>query len=230
MTAARFLMSAMTSHVAEADGRQESPVDLRTPMEAASYVVFDTELTGLKPRKDSIVSIGAVRIRGGRILLGDTYYRLVEPRTELTGKSVVIHGITPTEAAAWPGIERILPEFVQFCGDDILVGHMVSLDLEFVNREMKRLFGGPLRNPAIDTAALYGWITKREEKACAYFEACADDRSLVGLARRHGIAVDEAHDALSDAFITAQLFQRFMRGLPRFGIATLGDLLRIGKP
>lgn len=206
------------------------PIDLSTPLSQAAFVVFDTELTGLKPKKDSIVSIGAVRMRGQSILLGDTYYRLVEPRTTLTGRSVVVHGITPTEASAWPGIETLLPEFLDYCGDSVLVGHVVSIDLGFLNQDMKRLYGQPLANPAVDTFALYQWLRKRDEQACSYHEGMAEDTSLFGLARRHGIGVAEAHNALSDAYVTAQLFQRFLAGLAQQGIRTLGDLLRIGKP
>lgn len=209
---------------------QGRPLDLSTPLDQAAFTVFDTELTGLKPKKDSIVSIGAVRMRGKAILLGETYYRLVEPRTTLTGESVVVHGITPTEAASWPGIDTLLPEFLDYCGDSVLVGHVVSIDLSFLNQDMKRLYGQPLANQAVDTFAVYQWLRRRDEQACAYHEGMAEDTSLFGLARRHAISVGEAHNALSDAYVTAQLFQRFLAGLEQQGIRTLRDLLRIGKP
>lgn len=204
--------------------------DLSTPVEQASYVVFDTELTGLKPRKDSIVSIGAIRMTGGTISLGETYYRIVEPRTSLTGKSVVVHGITPTEAAEWPGIETLLPEFLAFCGNSILVGHVVSIDLSFINKDMKRMYGHSIANPAVDTVAIYQWIQKQEQKTCAYFAGSPDDTGLYALARCYGVSTGEAHNALGDAYVTAQLFQRFLGMLPQHGVRTLEDLLRIGRP
>ena len=68
----------------------------------ARYVVFDTELTGLNVKKDSIVSIGALTMYGGKIDLNETYYRVVDPNAMLTGQSVLIHGITPSEASECP--------------------------------------------------------------------------------------------------------------------------------
>ena len=209
----------------------DQPVDLLTPVLDASYVVFDTELTGLKPKKDSIVSIGAVRMRGRTLSVGDTFYRLVEPRTTLTGKSVVVHGITPTEAAEWPGIDALLPEFLAFCRGAVLVGHVVSIDLAFLNSDMKRLYGAPLANPAVDTFAVYRWLSSRERNVCAYYDGSAEDNaSLFQLAKYYGIEAGEAHNALSDAYVTAQLFQRFLGRLAEQGITTLRDLVRIGRP
>jgi DNA polymerase-3 subunit epsilon len=205
-------------------------IDEDTPLEEAEYVVIDTELTGLKLKKDSIVSIGAVRMSGRKIDLGDSFYRLVEPRTELTGKSVVIHEITPGEAAEWPDIEVLLPEFIEFCGSRIVVGHVVSIDLGFINMEMKRLYGFPLQNPAVDTYKTYRWIRKKEEECCAYHGGMTEEADLFTLAKKYEIPVNGVHHALKDAFVAAQLFQRLMTALPGFGIRTVGDLLRIGKP
>ena len=82
-----------------------SRIDLSLPIESASYVVMDTELTGLEYRADSIVSVGAMKMTGSRIELNRTFYEVVRPRTELTSKSIVVHEITPSETAMRPGIE-----------------------------------------------------------------------------------------------------------------------------
>ncbi|MGW8272386.1 MAG: 3'-5' exonuclease [Thermodesulfovibrionales bacterium] len=201
-----------------------------TAIDEADYVVVDTELTGLKLSKDSIVSIGAVKMKGGRIGIGEIFYRLVEPATALTGESVVIHGITPSEVAEWPEIGVLLPEFIDFCNRCILIGHFVSIDLHFVNREMKRLYGFPMQNPAIDTFRIYSWLRKGRENTCAFHEGIKEDAALLTLAKKYGIHVSAAHNALDDAFVTAQLFQRFLAELPEMGVRTVGDLLRIGKP
>lgn len=202
-------------------------IDLSTPIELANYVVFDTELTGLNFKKDSIVSLGALKMTGRRINLGDHYYRIVEPRTELTGNSVVIHGITPSEASDWPDIKMILPEFLDFCGNSIIVGHFVSVDLNFINREMKRLYGSHLLNSAVDTFKMYQWIRQMEEKVCAYHGGLSEVTDLVSIAKKYDIPISQAHNALDDAFITAQLLQRFISLLPKFGVKTVRDLMRI---
>ena len=119
-------------------------------IEEARYLVIDTELTGLNGRKDSIVSIGAVRMKGGRIDLSDTFYRMINPETSLTAESVIIHEIMPSDVLLKPDISSVLREFLDYCGSDILVGFCVSIDMEFLNREAKRLFGAPMGNRIID--------------------------------------------------------------------------------
>lgn len=204
-------------------------IDSNTAIDRVQYVVFDTELTGLQAKKDSIVSIGAIKMAGGRILLSEIFYRIVEPRTKLTRKSILVHEITPSEATKCPGIDKLLPEFLDFCGNSIIVGHFVGLDINFINLEMRRLYGSHLRNPSVDTHKLYTWIRRKEEEVCAYHGGIAEDTNLVFLAKEYGIPVNKAHNALDDAFVTAQLFQRFISLMPNFGIRTIGDLLKIGK-
>ena len=226
-------MSAASPRHAPRPGNAAAPGRSATGqalLDETSFVVFDTELTGLNARKDSIVSLGAVRMQGKKILLADEFYRLVEPRTELTAKSVVIHQITPSEAAGLPGIEVLLPEFVAYCGDAVVVGHAVSIDLGFLNREMKQVYGHALRNRAIDTARLYQWLRNKEENACAYHSGVADALDLFSLAAKYHIPVTTAHNALSDAFVTAQLLQRLLHELPRWGITKRDELLAIARP
>jgi len=208
--------------------RAAEPDDRDVPIDKAHYVVFDTELTGLKLKKDSVVSIGAVKMDGSRINLGDFFYRVVEPKTELTGKSVLIHGITPSEASESPRIDVLLPEFLDFCGDSILVGHVVSIDLDFINKDMKRVYGSTIPNRAVDTFTIYGWIRKIEEKTCAYHEGTAGNADLFTLAEKYNIPVTSAHNSLNDAFVTAQIFQRFLSLLPGLGVGSVHDLLKIG--
>ena len=196
----------------------------------ANFVVFDTELTGLNAKKDSIVSIGAVKLRGGRILLGETFYGQVDPRTALTAGSVIIHGITPTEAAASPRIDILLPQFLAFCDDAFLAGHVVSIDLQFLNQEIKEQYGKPLMNKVVDTYKLYEWIKSRKEDHCAYHGGSPERGDLFSIAAKYHIPVQHAHNALIDAFITAQLLQRLLGELPQWGIRTVDDLLRIGSP
>ena len=206
----------------ERDGQQ-------MPITGATYVVVDTELTGLDERKDSIVSIGAVKMVGGRIEMGSSFYRLVHPERKLTAESIVIHGITPSDVEMKPDIAATLAEFLEYCGDSILVGHCLCIDLSFINREMKRLYGINLQNPAIDTFSLYQWM-KGRLSGHRLFSAPLRDFRLYEMAECFGVPVHEAHNALMDAYITAQLFQRFIPLLNEGGINTIGALLRAGDP
>lgn len=200
-----------------------------TPIVAAPYVVVDTELTGLDEKKDSIVSIGAVRMAGGGIGLGNTFYRVVSPRSELSAASVVIHEITPSEAVSGPRIDAALAEFLDYAGDAVLAGHFVSIDLAFLNREMERLYGRKLRNPVVDTVSVYEWLRKRQKSRDCFTTQFGGYR-LYDIARCFGIPVNGAHNAVMDAFTTAQLLQRFLPLLAEAGVNDLESLLRIGAP
>lgn len=209
--------------------RKPASVDADLPITDVRYVVVDTELTGLDEKKDSIVSMGAVRMTGGNIHIGTTFSRLVKPCTELSAASVVIHEIMPSEVCMKPDIDTVLAEFLDFCGGDVLVGHFLSIDLAFINREAKRTAGRPVSNPAIDTFGVYEWLRKRAVSYdCPSFPQAG--YKLYDIAKCFGIEVNGAHQALMDAFITAQLFQQFIPMLVDAGVRHIGELLKIGDP
>lgn len=204
-------------------------LDKDTSITEVRYVAIDTELTGLNERKDSIVSIGAIRMTGTKIELGTTFYKLVRPDAKFKADSVVVHGITPSDVLEQPNIDAILFDFAEFCGGDILLGHCVEIDVAFINREMKRVFGSSLTNPVIDTYQVYTWL-KAKFSSAPFFSLPAKDSSLYEIAKCFGIPVRGAHDALADAFTAAQLFQRFIPALTSAGVVKIGDLLVIGHP
>lgn len=204
-------------------------VDLEKSIFEANYTVIDTELTGLNERKDSIISIGAVKMTGTKIDLSKNFHKLTKPETKFRAESVVIHGITPSDVSGEPAIDAILSEFVDFCGNSTLIGHCVSIDMAFINKEMKRVFGNPMSNPVIDTFFIYEWIRNQTpSKPC--FSYSPKDSGLYEIAKCFDIPVRGAHNALTDAFITAQIFQRFIPVLSNLGVKTLKMLLKIGHP
>jgi DNA polymerase III subunit epsilon len=205
------------------------PVKETAHISEIRYVAIDTELTGLHEKKDSIISIGAVRMNGTRIELSDNFHQLVKPKSKFKPDSVIIHGITPSDVLEKPNIDTILNEFLLFCGNDILIGHCACIDLSFINREMKRICGETLQNPVIDTFNVYSWLrAKVPTRTC--FSPSPTNSSLFEIAKCFSIAVRGAHNALIDAFITAQLLQRFMPVLIDVGVEHIGDLLKIGHP
>lgn len=196
----------------------------------AEYIVLDTELTGLDLKKDSIVSVGAVRMKGARIDIGGSFYRLIHPSSNMDRKSILIHGITPSEVRDEPRADAVLDDLSVFCGDRVIVGHFISLDINFINKGMKQSRRKNLKNAAVDTRKLYEWIKSSQGSSGRHYYARQEDMDLFSLAREFNIAFDEGHNALSDAFITAQLFQRFLTLLPGLGVRLVKDLLSIGKP
>jgi DNA polymerase-3 subunit epsilon len=217
--------------LAEIFGRhgRAHPELLSLPLDEACYVVIDTELTGLDRRKDSIVSLGAIKMTGGRIDVGNTFYRLVKPESDLSSESVVVHGITPSEVAELPSIDSVMDEFLAFCKGCVVTGHFVSLDLVFLNKELKRLSREAFDNPIVDTYRICDWMEHQEGNFSRHFGENGE-KDLFSLADRYGIQVTGAHNALMDAFVTAQLFQRFLSLLPKLGVKTVKDLVKIGRP
>jgi DNA polymerase-3 subunit epsilon len=205
-------------------------LDLDIPIEEAEFTCFDTELTGLNLKHDSIISIGAVRLRGGRILLGEDFYRLVKPECELSCDTVVVHELTHTDLADADDVGDVLEDFLDFIGDSVLLGHFVYIDTGFVSRAMKRLFGVTLQNPAVDTSSLNDWLAANDMHFTRHFSGPSTKTDLFSMAKRYGIPLEKAHNSLYDALVTAQLFQRFMYFLPGAGVRTLKDLLAVGRP
>ncbi|GER93272.1 DNA polymerase III subunit epsilon [hot springs metagenome] len=209
---------------------KDSPmnIDLNTPIQEAKYIVVDTELTGLDAKKASIISIGAIKMNGSTISLGDFFYRIVKTDT-CVRESILIHEITPSESAECPDIGIIMKEFIDNCTNRVIVGHFIDIDMKFLNTQMKRLFRYKLENPSVDTYRIYKWMWKRQQRPDAFFEGGPDNKSLFELAKKFDIHVGGIHNAIYDAFVTAQLFQKFLHLLNKEGIKTLKDLLKIGE-
>lgn len=205
------------------------PPSRKTPIGEVDFVAFDTELTGLEPRRDSIISIGAVKLRGSRILPGETFYRLVRPATELKREGVVIHELTHSDLEAAHEPAEVVAELLELIGGTVLIGHFVHIDTAFLGRAMKRCFGVKLNNPAVDTAVVHDWLTDNEPAWARHHGGISAKQDLFSMAARYGITVDKAHDAFSDAYVTAQLFQRFCYFLHQGGVKTLKDLLSVGR-
>lgn len=203
--------------------------DTSTPVKEARYVVLDTELTGLDEKSDSIISIGAVRVVGGRILAGETFYMLVDPERSFKREGVLIHEITPSDVEEKPVIDEAVYELIRFIGADVVVGHCISIDLAFINRELKRITGKSIKNQAVDTYLIHEWL-KRASAPYRDLFSHSGEMNLYEIAGGLGISPNGAHNAEMDAYITAQLFQRYMPLLSMAGIKNLGGLLRVADP
>jgi len=204
-----------------------------SPVGRADFVVFDLEMSGLDPSRDDILSFGALRMHGGRIDLGDTFKSLVKPTgNRPSGESVRIHQLTPAELAGKPPIEEALPAFFEYCGEAVLTGWHVELDLAFLRSWAKRLGIPAPKNRSLDVLGLYMAI--RGGRGSQLLEELPlKDATLYSVARALGVSPKGAHDALGDAFLTAQVLQRFLSILrvSRQGEdPTLETVLRLASP
>jgi len=212
-------------------GRKVQGLDPATLIDDLDCTVLDTELTGLDLRKDSMVSVGAIAMAGTRIDFGRTFYMLMRPETAMSSGSVVVHGITPSEVKEEAETGDVLDKVCEFVGNSVIVGHFISLDIGFINKYLRKLRNRTLDNPVLDTCRLYEWLQSQQKGFGRHFgQDAQENKDLFTIARRLGIQVTGAHNALSDAFITAQVFQRLLRYMQKYGVHTLGDLLRVGRP
>ena len=150
------------------------------------------ETTGLNPKRDRIIEIGAVKVRNGQIV--DTFQRLVDPKQELEERVEVLTGISSKELEGQPTIQEILPELKEFLGEDVLLGHRVLFDYSF----LKRSFTNekiPFERKGIDTL-----------KLARQFVTECESKKLESLCKYYGIT-HQAHRALGDAQATIELYQ-----------------------
>ena len=97
------------------------------------FTIFDTETTGLSPQGgDKIIEIAAVQMRGGEILTGKTFESFVNPKRTIPFESTQVNKITDSMVADAPHIETVLPEFLDFVGESILVAHNAEFDMGFL--------------------------------------------------------------------------------------------------
>ncbi len=122
------------------------------PVRDVRFVVLDTETTGLDPRKDRIVTIGAVAVRDGDIVLGDCFEALLKLRYNTA--AVTVHGITREQSMSGVDEREALARFREYLGDGVIVGHHIGHDVQTLNAGYQRHFGESLENRSLDTMDL----------------------------------------------------------------------------
>ncbi len=190
------------------------------------FVVVDTELTGLDEKKDGILSIGAIRMEDKRILLGEVFYRLLNPQCEAQKSTVLVHGITASEIKNSPHVCPILKEFLDFAGNRTVVGHFVEIDIRFLRKEIKKWLKIYFNPTAIDTYIIFNWLVERGIIPKKY----KGIKSLPDIAEAFNIKVERLHDALYDSFVTAQIFQRQISLIQPLNLRWHDFLKKIGSP
>lgn len=188
------------------------------PLDSVRFVVFDSESTGLNPKKDRILSIGAVAIQGSGFEVMDSYESTVFQDFSGGKESIPIHGIRQLElSAARPETEVIL-EFLQYIGDAVLVAHHAWFDTQILHHALRRHWNVPLLSPSLDTLHL----AKRFEENTS---AKDGDYTLDALAKRYDVRILHRHTAAGDALVTAELLIKLLRKAKKRGVQTLGELL-----
>lgn len=193
------------------------------PLDQIPFVVLDTETTGLNPDRDRILSIGALRMQGGRILVRDAL-ELYLQQEHFNSDSVPIHGILREDLHARIPEAEALRHLVSYIGDAVIVGHHVSFDRAVLHRAMMRQGVEPPSNPCLDTGLLY-----RKTLLKTPLLRKKEFYTLDDLARRFDLPCTDRHTALGDAFLTAMALAHILELLRAKGIVTRKQLLRAGK-
>lgn len=167
------------------------------------FVVFDMETTGLDWKVDVILSIGAVGVVGNAIEVGD-FLEVYIQQDKFTTQSIALSGnIKRIENEKVVEAEGMI-QLLNFLKDATLVGHNVNLDIEMVNQALKRLELGRLKNPLMDTNALYQrWKDLPDDTQTSLDEVC------------DALKIDKSdrHTAWGNAFTTALVFLKLKKKL-----------------
>ena len=176
------------------------------------YTVLDLETTGLDPTWNEIIEIGAIKIRGLDIV--DTFSQLVKPSEPIDDFIAELTGITNEMVADAPTIEEVLPTFLQFVGNDVVVGHNVNFDINFLYDNCVQILGYGFTNDYVDTMRLSRRLFPEERH-----------HRLCDLEERFNLHNEAAHRALSDVMLTNQCLDYLRRHVIDNGI-DLQELLR----
>lgn len=193
--------------------RREDP-----PLAEARWVVVDCETSGLDLQADRVLSIGAVRMEGGRIVVGDAFSVLLRQKEESTPGNIVIHGIGGEAQRGGVAPAEALADFERHAGDAVLVGFHAHFDRTMLERAMREHRGEAWRRRWIDLAQLLPALFPSRARAC---------KALDDWLRALEIGVEDRHEALADAVATAQLFQVALAEATRQGVTGTRGLLRL---
>ena len=158
------------------------------------YVCFDLETTGFGKTAE-IIEIGAIKVRDGTTV--DKFSELVKPTNRISGVVTALTGISQNDVADARNISEVLPDFLEFIGNDILVGHNIAaFDMKFLYRDFEKYMGLILPNDFVDTLRLAKIVFPDWKH-----------RRLGDLANYYGISTVGAHRALTDCKMNQKVFE-----------------------
>jgi len=179
---------------------------LLDPPPPDEWVSLDCETTGLKVGVDEIVSIGAVRIVGDRILASERLEVLVRPQGKVSEQSILIHRLREKDVAQGVPAQEAVKQLLHFIGSRPLVGYYLEFDVAMLNRVVVPLLGWGLPQAQIEVSALYYDHKMRQMPAHQRQAPPEIDLRLATLMNDLGLPMREAHNPVNDAVMAGLAF------------------------
>lgn len=162
-----------------------------------SYIAIDLETTGLNPKTERIIEIGAVKVQEGAVI--DRYSTFVSPERKLDERIEKLTGICDADLKDAPVLDDVLPKLLSFCSDMPLLGHHIIFDYSFLKRAaVNRRY--EFERDGIDTL-----------KICRYFMPEEEKKNLAAACRYFSVDPGESHRAFSDALAAHWLYQELRK-------------------
>lgn len=162
-----------------------------------SYIAIDLETTGLNPKTERIIEIGAVKVQEGAVI--DRYSTFVSPERKLDERIEKLTGICDADLKDAPILDEVLPKLLSFCGEMPLLGHHIIFDYSFLKRAaVNRRY--EFERDGIDTL-----------KICRYFMPEEEKKNLAAACRYFSVDSGESHRAFSDALAAHLLYQELRK-------------------
>lgn len=167
---------------------------------ADEYVSLDCETTGLNPKKDEILSIGAVLIKGNKILMRKTFNIFLKPTKNINAESIKIHQIRAIDLENALAPEEAIYQLLDFIGSRPIVGYYIKFDVTIISKYTKKYIGIKLPNETIEVSTMY----YRTRKRTSDYEFI--DLKFDTILKNLNIPALGKHDALNDAIMTSMMF------------------------
>jgi DNA polymerase III subunit epsilon len=168
---------------------------------SGEYVVFDTETTGLNPKEDELLSIGAVKIKDNKILTSQTFEVYVKNSKKISSKS-----IRPCDLVDAKSADEAVAEFLNFIGSRTLVGYYLEFDVSMINKYLVSMLGISLPNKMIEVSELY------YDKQIPIIPQGNIDLRFDTILKKCDVPNMGAHNAVNDAVMTAMIFLKLTKG------------------
>lgn len=170
------------------------------------WVALDCETTGLNVRSDEIISIGAVRVVGQRVMTSERMELLVRPQRGVSADSVRIHRLREQDVAHGLPVDEAMRRLLHFIGSRPLVGYYLEFDIAMLNRALYPLLGIGLPQPRIEVSGLYYDHKFKQLSRCPQKANPDIDLRFSTMMSDLDLPLRDAHDALNDAVMAALAF------------------------